>query len=56
VDVTCLVCDRLANLGEYVRAGELFLGVKKVKEALDMFMAGEAWSQARDIAKNVAPK
>ena len=25
-----------------------------VKEALDMFMAGEAWEKARDIARNIA--
>ena len=27
-----------------------------VKEALDMFMAGEAWEKARDIARNIAPR
>ena len=26
------------------------------KEALDMFMAGESWDKARQIAKNVAPR
>ena len=27
-----------------------------VKEALDMFMAGEAWEKAQDIARNIAPR
>ena len=55
-DVASLVCDRLANMGLFVRAGELMLSVKMVKEALDMFMSGEAWDRARDIARNVAPR
>ena len=27
-----------------------------VKEGLDMYMAGEAWERAREIAKNIAPR
>ena len=38
------------------QAGELFLSVELLKEALDMFMAGEAWDRARDIARNIAPR
>lgn len=56
MDVAILVCDRLANMDQFVRAGELMLSVKMMKEALDMFMSGEAWDRARDIAKNVAPR
>ena len=26
------------------------------KEGLDMFMAGEAWDKAREIARNIAPR
>ena len=55
-DVAALVCDRLANLGQFVSAGEVMLRVKMVKEALDMFMSGEAWDRARDIARNIAPR
>ncbi len=55
-DVAALVCDRLANFGEFFSAGELMLSVEMVKEALDMFMSGEAWDRARDVAKNIAPK
>ena len=56
MDVTALVCDRLANVGDYVLAGELLLSVNMMKEALDMFMAGEVWEKARDIARNIAPR
>ena len=56
VDVAALVCDRLANVGRYIQAGELFLSVEMVKEGLDMLMAGEAWEKARNIARNVAPR
>ena len=27
-----------------------------VKEGLDMYMAGESWDKARDIARNIAPR
>ena len=51
-----MVCERLAEMGEYSAAGELMLTVENIKEALDYFMAGEGWTRARDIAKNVAPR
>ena len=51
-----MVCERLAGMGQYLAAGELMLTVENVKEALDYFMAGEGWTRARDIAKNVAPR
>lgn len=38
------------------QAGELYLSVEMVKEALDMFMVGEAWEKARNIARNIAPR
>lgn len=56
VDVAALVSDRLAHLGEYTRAGELLIRVDSIKEALDMFMAGQGWERARDIARNIAPR
>ena len=56
VVLAALVCDRLANMGEFVQAGELMLSVKTVKESLDMFMSGETWDRAQDIAKNIAPR
>ena len=56
VDVAALVSDRLANMSEYRRAGELLISVEMIKEALDMFMMAEEWDRARHIARNVAPR
>ena len=56
MDVAALVCDRLANMGQYIQAGELFLSGEMVKEGLDMLMSGEAWDKARGIAKSLAPR
>ncbi len=56
VDVAALVCDRLANMGEHRRAGELFVSADMLKEALDMFMMAEDWERARHLAQNVAPR
>ena len=55
-EVATKVCEKLVKLGEFLRAGEVMMSADKVKEALDMFMSGEAWDKARDIAKNVAPR
>jgi intraflagellar transport protein 172 len=55
-DVVTLVCDRLAHLGLYGQAGELFLQVDMIKEGIDMFIVGEEWDKARHVAKNIAPK
>lgn len=55
-DVAMLVSDRLAHTGSYVQAGELLGSVSLMKEALDMYMAGEAWDRAREMARNVAPR
>lgn len=54
--MAALVCDRLAHIGDYSRAGELFISVDMVREALDMFMMAEDWERARHIARNVAPR
>lgn len=56
VSVAIKVTERLVKAGEFIRAGDVMMSVEKVKEALDMFMSGEAWDKARDIAKNMAPR
>jgi intraflagellar transport protein 172 len=56
LDVVALVCDRMTNIEEYDQAGELYMRVDMIKEALDMFMAGENWDKARNISRNVAPR
>ena len=49
-NLLCYIC--LFNF----KAGEMFLTVKMVKEAIDMFIAGEDWDKARHVAKNVDPR
>ena len=56
LDVTSLVCDRLAHMERFEKAGDLMLSVKNIKEALDMYMSAAAWDKARDIARNIAPR
>lgn len=38
------------------QAGKLYMDVDMMKEALDMFMAGDYWDKARHIATNIAPR
>lgn len=40
----------------HVQAGKLYMEVDMMKEALDMFMAGDYWDKARHIATNIAPR
>ena len=37
------------------QAGKLYMDIDMMKEALDMFMAGDYWDKARHIATNIAP-
>ena len=39
-----------------IQAGKLYMDVDMMKEALDMFMAGNYWDKARHIATNIAPR
>ena len=55
-DVVVLVSDRLAHAGRYVQAGHLCRSVDMMREALDMYMAGEAWERARELARTEAPR
>ncbi len=34
----------------------MFLSVKMVKEAIDMFISGEEWDKAKHITKNIDPR
>jgi len=38
------------------QAAELYLNVDMVKDAIDMFIAGEEWSKARKVAKELEPR
>ncbi|CAH8497562.1 unnamed protein product [Dicrocoelium dendriticum] len=51
-----LVASRLASIKSYSLAGELLLSVDKVQKAVDAFIAGEEWSKARRVARELEPR
>lgn len=51
-----IVCPRLTEMRRYSAAAELYLNVDLVKDAIDMFIAGEEWTKARKVAKELEPK
>ena len=40
----------------FLQAGELYLGVEMVKEAIDVYIQGELWPKAKRCAAEMAPK
>lgn len=40
----------------FFQAGELYLGVEMVKEAIDVYIQGELWPKAKRCAAEMAPK
>ncbi|KAL7058247.1 hypothetical protein AAHC03_017052 [Spirometra sp. Aus1] len=56
VKVTELVASRLTRLQRYSTAGDLLVSIDKVQEAVDVFIAGEEWTKARKIAKDLEPR
>ncbi|KAM7445695.1 hypothetical protein ABFA07_005947 [Porites harrisoni] len=55
-DVARIACPRLAEIKCYEQAGELYLGVEMVKEAIDVYIQGELWPKAKRCAAEMAPK
>ncbi|XP_074628986.1 intraflagellar transport protein 172 homolog isoform X2 [Acropora palmata] len=55
-DVARVACARLADIKCYEQAGELYLGVEMVKEAIDVYIQGELWPKAKRCAAEMAPK
>ncbi|XP_027053913.1 intraflagellar transport protein 172 homolog [Pocillopora damicornis] len=55
-DVAKAACPRLAEIKCYEQAGELYLGVEMVKEAIDVYIQGELWPKAKRCAAEMAPK
>ena len=39
----------------FFQAGELYLGVEMVKEAIDVYIQGELWPKAKRCAAEMAP-
>ncbi|VDN09766.1 unnamed protein product [Dibothriocephalus latus] len=56
VKVTELVASRLTRLQRYSTAGDLLVSIDKVQDAVDVFIAGEEWTKARKIAKDLEPR
>ncbi|KAF5402479.1 Intraflagellar transport protein [Paragonimus heterotremus] len=51
-----LVASRLMNIKRYTLAGELLLSVDRTQKAIDAFIAGEEWSKARRVARELEPR
>ncbi|XP_060947369.1 intraflagellar transport protein 172 homolog [Limanda limanda] len=56
VEVIQVVGPRLAQLGNYKAAAELYLNMDLFKEAIDVFIEGEEWNKAKRIAKELKPR
>lgn len=55
------ICTKLLKLKKpdlfhFFQAGELYLGVEMVKEAIDVYIQGELWPKAKRCAAEMAPK
>ncbi|CAL8090514.1 unnamed protein product [Calicophoron daubneyi] len=51
-----LVASRLTTIKRHALAGELLLSVDKVQKAIDAFIAGEEWTKARRVARELEPR
>ena len=40
----------------FLQAAELYLRVDMIKEAIDVFMAGEEWNKAKKVARELEPR
>ncbi|CAH8646361.1 unnamed protein product [Schistosoma rodhaini] len=56
VKVTELVASRLASIERHTLAGELLLSIDKIHKAIDAFIAGENWSKAKCVARELEPR
>ncbi|CAH8629630.1 unnamed protein product [Schistosoma margrebowiei] len=56
VKVTELVASRLASIQRHTLAGELLLSIDKIHKAIDAFIAGENWSKAKCVARELEPR
>ncbi|KAH8862639.1 Intraflagellar transport protein 172 like [Schistosoma japonicum] len=56
VKVVELVASRLTSIQRHTLAGELLLSVDKIQKAIDAFIAGENWSKAKCVARELEPR
>ncbi|CAC5423828.1 IFT172 [Mytilus coruscus] len=50
------VAPRMGEHRKFSQAAELYLTVDLIKEAIDMFIAGEEWNKAKKVAKELEPR
>merc|ERR1719171_2508584 len=55
-EVVEIVSKRLIEINRYAQAAELYEGIDKHREAINVYMQGGLWDQAKELAKQVGPK
>jgi len=55
-DVVATVSQRLIDIRRFAQAAELFEGIDKHTDAINVYIAGGMWEQARELAKLAGPK
>jgi intraflagellar transport protein 172 len=55
-EVVEVVSKRLIEIGRFAQAAELFEGIDRHREAIQVYMQGGMWDQARELARQVGPK
>jgi len=55
-EVVSTVSKRLIEIKRYAQAAEIYEGIDRHKEAIDVYIAGGMWEQARSLATSSAPQ
>ena len=55
-EVVNTVSKRLMGIGRHPQAAELYEGIDQHREAVDIYMAGNLWDQARSLARSATPQ
>merc|ERR1719171_419105 len=55
-EVVETVSRRLVEINRFAQAAELYEGIDKHREAIQVYMQGGLWDNARELAKQVGPK
>jgi len=55
-EVVETVSKRLIEINRFAQAAELYEGIDKHREAIQVYMQGGLWDNAKDLAKSVGPK
>ena len=55
-EVVETVSKRLIEINRFAQAAELYEGIDKHREAIQVYMQGGMWEQAKELAKQVGPK